>query len=262
MSDVDSRLLNEAASAIFFPRQDMPYGPAAAGAFDDIFEVEPGVRLRLRFFLAKETSAPAILFFHGNGETARDYDYSADEYRAIPASLVVAEYRGYGPSTGKPSFETYLPDAHGSLDRVKAVLRDKGYTGPVAVMGRSLGSAPAIDLASTRPGEVSALIVESGFADVVPLLELLGLPARALGITEAHGPQNRAKMERISLPTLILHAELDYIIPISDGERLFEACQDPKKAFLRVPAAGHNDIQMAAGAEYFSYIEHLLARIR
>jgi alpha-beta hydrolase superfamily lysophospholipase len=262
MSDIESRLLNEAASAIFFPRPDMPYGPVADGAFDDIFEIEPGVGLRLRFFLAEESAAPVILFFHGNGETARDYDYSADEYRAIPASLVVADYRGYGPSTGEPSFHTFLSDAQASLDRMKAVLRDKGHTGPVAVMGRSLGSAPAIDLASTRPGEVSALIVESGFADVVPLLELLGLPVRAHGITEEHGPQNRAKMGRVSLPTLILHAELDYIIPISDGEKLFEACQDPQKALLRVPGAGHNDIQMVAGGEYFARIDQLLARIR
>jgi fermentation-respiration switch protein FrsA (DUF1100 family) len=112
-----------------------------------------------------------------------------------------------------------------------------------------------------RSQDVSALIVESGFADVIPLLELLGLPADELGITEDHGPQNHSKMSQVTLPTLVMHAELDQIIPINEGESLFDACQDPKKAFLRVPGAGHNDIQAVAGASYFDSIQRLLSRI-
>jgi pimeloyl-ACP methyl ester carboxylesterase len=261
MSEVDPRLMNMMASAIFYPRPDMPFGAEAPGAFDELFEIEEDVQLRLRFFLADDVSAPGILFFHGNGETARDYDPVAEAYRALPASLVVAEYRGYGPSTGEPSFDTFLGDAHLELDRAAALLRQMGRTGPLVVMGRSLGSAPAVELAASHAGELSALIVESGFADVLPLLELLGLPARRLGISEEQGPQNRAKMARVSLPTLIMHAERDRIIPISEGEGLFEACRDPQKSFLRVPGAGHNDILSAAGADYFVAIRRLLDRL-
>ncbi|MDP7114108.1 MAG: alpha/beta hydrolase, partial [Myxococcota bacterium] len=60
---------------------------------------------------------------------------------------------------------------------------------------------------------------------------------------------------------LIIHAEGDEILPIEEGERLFEACADPDKAFLRVPNAGHNDIQMRAAESYFVAIQTLLARI-
>jgi len=260
MSDDYQTALFQMSRAIFYPRQDMPYGPEAPGAFDDIFEVADGVRLRSRFFLSPDKSSPNILFFHGNGETARDYDYFAEAYRALPVSLIVAEYRGYGPSSGQPSFETFLSDAHRCLDRTREVLGAKGSDGPLVVMGRSLGSAPAIELGCTRSQDVSALIVESGFADVIPLLELLGLPANELGITEDFGSQNRSKMSQVTLPTLIIHAELDQIIPINEGEGLFDACQDPKKAFLRVPGAGHNDVQAVAGSAYFESIKALLAR--
>ncbi len=261
MNDDYQITLIQMSRTIFYPRQDMPYGPEAPGAFDDIFEVVDGVHLRTRFFLSHDKSSPNILFFHGNGETARDYDYVAEAYRALPVSLIVAEYRGYGPSTGQPSFNTFLSDAHASLERTRDVLNEKGFDGPLVVMGRSLGSAPAIELGCMRSQDVSALIVESGFADVIPLLELLGLPADELGITEDFGPLNRAKMSQITLPTLIMHAELDQIIPISEGESLFDACQDPKKAFLRVSGAGHNDIQAVAGASYFESVQRLLSRV-
>jgi pimeloyl-ACP methyl ester carboxylesterase len=253
--------MNRIASAVFFPRPDMPYGTEAGGAFDHLFDIEDEVRLRLRFFLT-DAAAPVILFFHGNGETARDYDPVAGAFRSLPSSLVVAEYRGYGPSTGAPSFDTMLPDAHRAFDETKTLLARKGHTGPLLVMGRSLGSAPAIELAASRGRDTSGLIIESGFADILPLLELLGVPARRVGITEEHGPRNRAKMAGISLPTLILHAELDQIISIDQGESLHRACRDPGKVFVRVPGAGHNDILMAAGARYFESIADLLARVR
>jgi len=68
-------------------------------------------------------------------------------------------------------------------------------------------------------------------------------------------------MAAISLPTLIIHAEQDEILSIREGELLHGASADPHKAFLRVPHAGHNDIQMRAGASYFDAIRELIGRI-
>jgi alpha-beta hydrolase superfamily lysophospholipase len=260
MADPKANLTAQAFRTIFFPRPDQPYGPEARGAFDHRFEVEKGVRLRMRFFLAG-ISDPVILFFHGNGETARDYDSSADDYRALPASLIVAEYRGYGGSGGEPSLETMLSDAQQELTETKKVLADKGYRGPMAVMGRSLGSAAAIELASSRASELSALIVESGFGEVLPLLALLGVRVEALSLNEDDGPRNLAKMAAVSMPTLILHAEQDDIISIKQAELLMAANKDPQKVFVRVPGAGHNDIQFVAGERYFATIRRLLNRV-
>ncbi len=249
------------ASAVFFPRPDMPYGPSASDAWDHLFEVEETIRLRLRVFPAVVT-APDILFFHGNGETARDYDPAAEAYRHLPATLWAAEYRGYGPSTGAPSMETFGPDAHKTLDEVIA-LRDKQQRrGPLIVMGRSLGSAPAIELAARRASDLDGVIIESGFARIVPLLEICGVPAQSIGVTEQWGPCNLEKMGTVSLPLLILHAENDQIIPIEDAELLHEAAQGPDNTFVRIPNAGHNDIQMQAGAAYYEHIGALLTRVR
>lgn len=249
------------SSAVFFPRPDMPFGPDASGAWDHLFEVEETIRLRLRVFPAPVT-APDILFFHGNGETARDYDMAAEAYRALPASLWAGEYRGYGPSMGAPSVDTFLEDAHKTLDQVIALRAEQDRTGPLLVMGRSLGSAPAIELAAHRAQDLDGVIIESGFARIVPLLELCGVPARQYEVTEAWGPRNLEKMGSVTLPLLILHAEHDQIIPMEEAELLHGAAQDPHRTFVRIPRAGHNDIQLQAGAAYFEHIAALLERVR
>lgn len=224
-----------------------------------MFDVS-GARLRLRLHPGPP-GAPTVLLFHGNGETARDYDEAAEAFRALPAALAVADYRGYGPATGTPSFLTFLDDAHATLDELARLRREEGGAGPIVVMGRSLGSAPAIELAAERGGEVAGLVVESGFSRVVPLLELLGMPASALGVREEHGPENLRKMGDVACPTLVMHAENDEIIPFWQGRELHAGAGDPGAAFLAVPAAGHNDIQLRAGASYFEAIGALLGRV-
>ncbi len=248
------------ASAIFFPRPDMPHNDSPAGARDHLFELAPRITGRLRLFFG-EPDWPVILFFHGNGETARDYDGLADAYHEIKASLVVGEYRGYGPCNGEPSLGTILPDALSSLNTLLELMASENRTGPLLVMGRSLGSAPAIELAANRADAIAGLIVESGFAYTLPLLELIGIPVKELGIEESHGPMNLDKMSKIEMPTLVIHAEQDMIIPIRDGEALAAGSADTDRDFLSVPGAGHNDIQMAAGVSYFERIETLVSRV-
>ncbi|MEI7893669.1 MAG: alpha/beta hydrolase, partial [Myxococcales bacterium] len=221
----------ELESVGFFPRPDDPGYRAAPGAEDHLFSLGDGTILRLRLYWALPKD-PVILYFHGNGETARDYDDQARLYQALPSTLAVADYRGYGLSTGKPTWKTLLPDAIHLLMELQKVLATRGFAGPVLVMGRSLGSAPAIHLASQPELQLAGLIVESGFAAMVPLLELMGVPARRLGVTEEMGPANLEKMRRVNRPTLILHAEQDDLIPIRDAELLYEVSPDVGKELL------------------------------
>jgi len=223
---------------------------------DHLFGISAGVRLRIRVYPGPIDS-PLILCFHGNMETARDFDPVGDTYRELPATLAVTDYRGYGPCGGNPSVLTFLDDAHATLDKLRAMFP----TRTIVVMGRALGSAPAIELAANRPDEIRGLIVESGFALLVPLLKVVGVPTQPFGITEEHGPGNLEKMASVTVPTLLMHAENDEVIPIAEAEMLHEAGAAPDREFLRVPRAGHHDISLEAGDGYFEAIGRLLARV-
>jgi pimeloyl-ACP methyl ester carboxylesterase len=139
--------------------------------------------------------------------------------------------------------------------QVRDWLAKTNRTKPLVVMGRSLGSASAVELAASYQEEVAGLIIESGFARTVPLLVCLGVNTAVLGLTEADGFKNVEKMKQITKPTLIVHARHDQIIPVTEAESLQVHCAARSKEFSMIPGADHNSIMVRTGAAYFEMIK-------
>ncbi|HET97196.1 MAG TPA: alpha/beta hydrolase [Desulfurivibrio alkaliphilus] len=249
-------------SALFCPRADWVHPPA--GSFEREVEVEKGVRLPLRYHLgATEPGAVNILFFHGNGEVAADYDELAPRFNQAGLNLVVAEYRGYGRAGGEPTVRGMIRDAHQLLPLVRETLRQEGKTGHLAVMGRSLGSVAAIDLAAAAAPElVDGLIIESGISHTIPLLLALGVDVGSCGLTsEADGFCNVQKIAFFTKPTYILHAQHDQLIPVALAEALQASCGSQSKEFQIVPGADHNNIIERVDRLYFEAIARFCRKL-
>jgi len=214
------------------------------------------VRIGARFH-STDSSAPNVLFFHGNGEIVADYNEFGPAYNRIGINFLPVDYRGYGRSTGQPTVAGMMSDCHTVFDYVCRWLSDQGLSGPLMVMGRSLGSASALELAAKYKDQISGLIVESGFAYALPLLRLLGVDPKAIGFNEEKGFRNIDKIKVFDKPTLVIHAALDHIIPFSDGQALFDACPSTDKTLLKIPDANHNDLFIKGGTEYFKAIKTL-----
>jgi len=242
----------EINSLIFYPRPDTG-SSAPAGAEDHLFPVEPDIRIGARFYLS-DPNGPYLLFFHGNGEIASDYDDAGFFYQQLGLNLLAMDFRGYGKSQGTPSVGTILTDALTLFDLVYNLVREKGRSGPFLVMGRSLGSAPAIDIVSKRMEKIDGLIIESGFAYSLPLLELVGIPVERLGLHEEDGFRNYQKISQITKPTFIIHAQFDEIIPLNESDVLLKNSGADRKERMVIPGAGHNDIQFICGQVYFEII--------
>ena len=241
---------------IFHPRPDFSPSPPS-GAEDRLFSVAPGVEIGGRFFLG-DPKKPDLLFFHGNGEIASDYDDLGPCFHRWGLNLLVADYRGYGRSGGAPSVGTLLPDALAVFDQVQEWRTEQARTGPFLLMGRSLGSAPAIEIASQRAGKIAALILDSAFAYSLPLLKLLGIPVEALGIREEDGFRNLEKIAFLSKPTLFIAGLRDDLIPPSESETLLQHCGAHRKELVLVPGAGHNDIFSRCGEGYFDLVARFI----
>ena len=189
-----------------------------------------------------DRKAPVILFFHGNGEIASDYDDLGRYYIGEKINFIVVDYRGYGVSKGSPSVTTMMRDAHTIFAHVISLLRKGRFTGKLFVMGRSLGSASALEIAHRYPDQLAGMIIESGFAHTTPLLIRLGLNTSRLNLHEEEGFHHLDKIKTFRKSTLIIHAEFDHIIPIQEGIALFKASPCIKKRFLEIPGADHNTI--------------------
>jgi len=241
---------------LFHPRPEGFGTPLGHNARRLSIEVEAGISLGACFYPSHK-KAPTILFFHGNGEIVADYDGLGGVYMQLGVNFLPVDYRGYGRSGGTPSISAMMADCHAVFDFSRKWLEGEGFMGPMVVMGRSLGSAPALELASGRQSEISGLIMESGFAYEKPLLALLGVPDIVLDYPEMAGLGNLEKIKVFRKPTLVIHAEYDHIIPFSDGQALFQACPAAQKTFLKIPGADHNSILSLSLSEYMAAVKKL-----
>ena len=142
-------------------------------------------------------------------------------------------YRGYGGSSGKPSEAALVADALALFDKVNTEHQN------ITVVGRSLGSGVAVHLASLRP--VARLIL------VTPYDSLQDLAARQFPYFPVRWLL-RDKFESwryaplISVPTLIVAAEHDDVIPRTSTETLYKRFRAGVASFKVVTGTGHNSI--------------------
>ncbi len=245
---------------LFHPRSEWQGDRPSTTTDETLIPVEKGVAVGARFHLAGK-SLPSILFFHGNGEIVADYDEMGELYTRMGINFFPVDYRGYGRSTGKPTITAMMRDSHVIFEYVQNWLVDSGYHGPLIVMGRSLGSASALELSAHYGSRIDGLIIESGFAYVGPLLQILGINMEVLGIKEEEGFRNIEKIRSFDKPTLIIHAENDHIIAFKEGQALYDACESSHKKLLKIPGANHNDIFFRGMSEYMESVRELADKV-
>jgi alpha-beta hydrolase superfamily lysophospholipase len=238
---------------LFFPTQAQSGNSLAPDAHDGVIplgEVNIGYRL-----YHKNDAVALLLWFHGNAETAADYDIQASLLRDIGLAVLVVDYRGYGWSSGRPRASTLLSDAESVFQRLPEILAQYSISElPLFVVGLSLGGAPAIHLASKYFQYLKGVILQSTFAHAPSVLgrAFTWLP----GLFDT-----RRKIAQLSLPLLVIHGERDRIIPVGQGQMLFESSPAQHKVLMRVPNAGHNDLVAKASASYFATIEKFIGDV-
>ena len=243
---------------IFYPRRDLFEVLPAANAIAGTIPVDEAVSISYCFYFS-DKKHPNILFFHGNGEVASDYEDIGSIYNQIGMNLFVADYRGYGRSGGEPTFTNMLKDARPVFEGFKRVLKDKEFSGSLFIMGRSLGSASAVEIASNYQRELRGLIIESGFANVFNLFGHLGFPLKALGISVPEVPSSIELIRKISLPTLVMHGEYDQIVPLEEGRTLYETIAAKDKRLLIIPGVDHNTIFMGGMQQYLQALKDFVS---
>lgn len=174
-----------------------------------------------------------VLGFGGNawnGENVASY-----LHEVYPGADVVAfHYRGYRPSTGKPSAKALLEDAPIVFDAAV----DRVQPDRTVVVGFSIGSGVAASLAKRR--SPSGLILVTPFdslkavaQDMFPWLPIAPFFAHEI---DAAGP-----LKSSSVPVAIVAGERDEIVATERTDALRK--QVSNLAFDRtIEHAGHNDI--------------------
>ncbi len=241
---------------IFYPRKD--FTPCLKNGFDFFVPVENGISVSCRFYMGHH-EWPWILFFHGNGEVASDYDEISPFYHQRKINLVVADYRGYGASTGTPTLTYLAQDAHAVYKQVREELSRRNLREDLWVMGRSLGSISAFELAYHYQQEMKGFIIESGFPSVVRIMFHLGVPALGMGL-EKIDREWVERIKKIFLPALIIHGDFDSLVPLQNAKDVYRYLGTREKRLLVIPSGTHNDIMLVGFKDYFQAIQEFVEK--
>ncbi len=245
-------------SFLFYPRRD--FTPCPEGAFDLLIPAEGEISISCRFY-ARNKRWPWLLYFHGNGEVVSDYDEIAPFYHQREINLVVADYRGYGASGGSPNFTSLFQDAHSILKGAQEELIRRGLEKDLWVMGRSMGSLSAVELAYHYPDRMKGIVIESGFASVTRLIRHLNLPSRGIDLDPIE-KERLAMIRKISTPSLIIHGELDMLVPLQEAKDLYQVLGSARKKLVVIPNADHNTIMFSGLKQYFAEIQEFIEATR
>jgi pimeloyl-ACP methyl ester carboxylesterase len=212
-------------SLIYFPT------PRASGSGATTLALPaPGGELLVT--LRPRSGHGALLYFGGNAE---DVSQSLpDLSRAFPDhALYLLHYRGYGGSSGKPSEAALFADALALFDKVHAEHRN------VVVIGRSLGSGVAVHLASLRPVTRLVLVTPYDSLQDLAVQQYPFFPVRWLLLDKF---ESWRYAERVTVPTLVLAAEHDEVIPRSSSEALYKRFRNGVASFRTIAGTSHNSI--------------------
>jgi pimeloyl-ACP methyl ester carboxylesterase len=219
---------------IFFPQPISGAAPLPPQTRSLDLVAGDGTRLAGFFVPAPTSPAPALIYFGGNAE---EISWTlADRRWPLLWSRAALNYRGYGASEGKPGERELVADAVSLFDAIAA--RDDVDPRRVVVVGRSLGSGVAVQLAAVRP--VAATVLISPFDSLVAVGRM-HYPWLPVDWLLRHRFDARAAAGRIATPLLAIVGSDDRIIPPARSRALYDAWAGPKR-WVEVSGADHNDL--------------------
>lgn len=214
-------------SLLYYPVPEVTSGEA------EFFYLENGDE-RLKVWHIPGDSGRAIIYFGGNAE---DVSGSIAPFKDIfpNFSIYLLNYRGYGGSSGSPSESALLSDSLLLYDHVRKSCRS------VTVIGRSLGTGVGVYLASMRTIEKLVLVTPY---DSMARLAASYYPFIPVALLMEDTYESYRWAERIEVPTMVLIAERDEVIPRKRCDSLVSVLNDDITEVSVIKGANHNTIGM------------------
>ena len=223
--------------------------------------VDEGV-LEGRFATSTQPPAALVLICHGIGD--RLYFWSKVQTLLATAGFasLVFHYAGYGRSQGHATPENFEADTRAAYAHLAALAPGT----PLFILGTSLGSAIAVQVASSLAPPPAGVVLSQAFtslrqaAGAVIRRLYLPLPSIALLMPDIWRSANTLSL--LDCPILIVHSAADELFPASMGEQLYAAAATREKgteSFVSPPGFAHGDVCLRPEAAYW---EPILAFLR
>lgn len=175
-----------------------------------------------------------VLYFHGNRGNINRYAKYAKNFTRKDYEVWMADYPGYGKTTGELTEENLYKQAM----EVYKLANSKFNKDSIVIYGKSLGSGIAAWLASKK--NCKRLILETPYYSMSDLLSHYApiYPTSAM----AHFKLPTFKyLQEVKAPVSIFHGNDDNVVPYSSGHKLTKIFK-PGDEFITIDKGGHNNL--------------------
>lgn len=183
-------------------------------------------------------SRTTLLFSHGNAEDIGCTDQQLARLSlGLNVDILTYDYPGYGLNQGSPTELSCNNDAMRCWEHMTTDMSINPRA--IVVVGRSIGSGPAIHVMTTAQFPPVGLILVS------PIMSCFGVVFPMLSEWPGDVFCNLSKIKDARCPILIMHGTSDDVVPIScGGHALWTVCKDTQQmcAYHEIIGAGHNDL--------------------
>ena len=193
-------------------------------------------RIAYRVAEAAVNDGTVMIYFHGNCETIYDLGEKMQKLADTMGNTVIYyDYPGYGLSEGRSTEEITKSDALEVFQFVKKQYTRNNDASRIVLVGRSLGSAPAVYTASVY-SNIRALVLISPFRSVIHTKFKSNI------FNSLDMFKNEAYMPYIKAPCLFFHGLEDQVIPAEHSRKLYELSTSPHSELYLVREVGHDSI--------------------
>lgn len=187
----------------------------------------------LNGFYHKSSKSPLLLlYFQGNAKNLQNFLDNHNVLLDWEYNVLVTDYRGFGKSTSAIDGEQKMyEDAESIYDYAVQL----GYESDnIILYGYSMGTSMAAYLATKKAAK--AVILESPYSSIAEI-SIFGDRAPAYQLNTAK------RADEITIPTLLIHGELDDIITPDHSERILANLQTTQKEMVVISGGGHGDLK-------------------
>ena len=221
-------------TAVFFFQRNLLYHPSVNNYLKNQVIHEPAeiekvkittedkIELLGWFYNKNINKFKTILFFHGNAGSLENRTYKLNHFKDLKVNFLIIAWRGFSGNKGQPNENGLYKDAESAIKWLKM----KGINEEnIILYGESLGTGVAVEVAQNK--KYAGVILESPFTSMVNMGKKY-YPFFPVHFLLKDKFESHKKIKNISVPILIMHGEVDKIVPYAMGKKMYELANEPK----------------------------------
>ena len=167
-----------------------------------------------------------LIFFHGNAGSLENRIHKLNHFRDMNINFLIIAWRGFSGNNGNPSEQGLYEDGKSAIDwLIKKGISEKN----LILYGESLGTGVAIHLAQNK--NFAGVILETPFTSMIDAAKKF-YPYIPVKLLLKDKFENYKKIKNINSPILIMHGEVDQLVPFSMGKKIYEIANEPKYSYF------------------------------